>query len=211
MSISPGRRVANGAVALSLLFGLAACDDDPHKIELVNDLATRSIATCVLQESAQDQKPFEARLRDVLERTSTSSLEFLKSNGITVCLDKRLQNQQSGFFSYRAEGIYYPEARTISLWDNGMDHAQSGWTGWSATSRGPNFLNSFPNNFGGWLSMYNSVSEARDPAKAYHYTTTVRCGKSCTSTTHHYSWSRIGGDDSFFVRNPHLEQPSLRP
>ncbi len=187
MSKSLGHKVVNGAIALTLVFGLAACGESAadlqRKTELVEQLSERAVATCVLQEEAPAGKPYIERLTDVLTETRATTLDYLIENDITVCLDQRLQGQQSTFWGDEAEGIYYPDVKVISLWDNGQDQETAGFWDWTAVSHGPDFLNNFDDTFGGWGDKYESLADVASPLFAHHYTT--RVGK---TTNTHYSW-----------------------
>lgn len=187
MSTTTLGKVASGAVAMTLVFSLAACGESTadlqRKSELIDFLKDEAVATCQLQESELDQLPYVARLEEVLSKTNTKALEYFKSNGIVICLDKRLQDQKDVFWGDEAEGIYYPDSKVISLWDNGKSAAQRGFFDYSAATRGQRFLNRFENTFGGWNDKYESLSEVTTPLFAHHYTT--RAGKSRST---HYKW-----------------------
>lgn len=174
MSTTLGK-VANGAVALTLVFGLAACGESAadlqRKSELIDFLTDRAVATCDLQESQLDQIPYIPRLEEVLSETNTRALDYFKENGIVICLDKRLQNQKDVFWGDEADGIYYPDSKVISLWDNGKSEAQRGMFEYSAATWGDRFLNRFENTFGGWNDKYDNLAQVTTPLFAHHYTT----------------------------------------
>ena len=92
MSTTLGK-VANGAVAMTLVFGLAACgesaSDLQRKPELIDFFKDEAVATCQLQESELDQMPYVARLEEVLSETNAKALDYFKSNGIVICLDNQ--------------------------------------------------------------------------------------------------------------------------
>lgn len=189
MSKTLGRAAVAGAVALSIVFGLAACgesaSDIQRKHELVDLLTQRAVATCSVQKDHRDQAPYQKRLEDVLYRTKSETLDYFKDNGITICLDKRLETQDNGFFGpSHAYGVYYPQDKILTLIDNGKSVDQKSWYQSSAASNGPTFLREFSHSFGGYFDNYKSVSDVAYPMLAHKYTTS--CGKSCTST--HYVW-----------------------
>ena len=206
---SSGLRVAGTAASLVLVFALAGCEresDIQRKAELANQMIDDSVATCVIQDSVSDAKPYVERLRDVLMETRSTSLDYLIENDITVCLDKRLQDQHNGFWGDDAEGIYYPDVKVISLWDNGKDENTRGVFEISAATRGDRFLDNFDDTFGGWLSKYESLSDVTTPLFAHHYTT--RSGKSSTT---HYKWhdSEQRNMGEVFVHQPQLREPPI--
>ena len=209
MSMSLGHKMANSAVALSLVFGLTACGeadfDLQRKPELVDLLMNRSMATCIMQKSELDQAPYQSRLKDVLMETKSTALDFMKSNGITICLDQRLSNQETGFFSYEAQGVYYPKQKIVSLWDNGKVEAQAPWYGTkTATDNGPTFLNRFANNtFGGFFSDYSSVKNVNDFMLAHKYRC---CGKHAST---HYDWETASDAGGILTANPALQVPPV--
>jgi hypothetical protein len=204
MSTTLGHKVVNGAVALSLVFGLAACGESPadlqRKPDLIDLLSQRAVATCSLQRSEMDHKPYDARLRDVLARASASTLQYYKKNDITVCLDKRLSAQHNGFWSGDAHGVYYPGQKILTLWDNGRDRATAGWTERTAADYGARFLKEFSGAFGGWTSSYESLEDVAGPMLAF------RSGGKATS----YRW-RAGEGYSVLDNNPGLKSPPVLP
>lgn len=207
--MSGGRLAAGTIVSLGLVFALAACESDidvQRKAALAQQMIDDSVATCVIQEDVTDAKPYVERLRDVLMETRSADLDYLIDHGITVCLDKRLQNQVDVFWGDEAEGIYYPDVKVISLWDNRMDEATRGMFEYSAATRGDKFLEHFEDTFGGWTDKYDSLDDVHTPLFAHHYTTSA--GK---STTTHYRWhdehQRSMG--SVFENQPHLRVPPI--
>lgn len=202
MSGITGRQLAAGvigtAVALTVVFTLASGEsaaDLERKPDLIDVMMNQSAQTCVIQDDPMDAAPYADRLHYVLEHTRSEVLDYLIANKTTVCLDKRLENQQGGFFDRDIHGVYYPDVNVVSLKDNGNDPANTGFFDWSAASNGPRFLQEFKENFGGMFSKYETLQQVHGPLVAYKYTTS--CGKSCRST--HYDW----GSDSDGWHAPH--------
>ena len=205
MSTTLGK-VASGAVALTLVFGLAACGESSidlqRKPELVDLLVDRAVATCQMQQSELDQAPYANRLKDVLFEAPTKTLDYFKDNNITICLDKRLNDQHNGFFTTDAKAIYYPSEKTLTLWDNGKAEGQKWFYESTAASRGYKYLNEFPEQFGGWFSDYKSVNDIQRPMIGYSYS--ASCGKNCTTTR--YAWENM---DDFMLSNAIADNPIL--
>jgi hypothetical protein len=202
MSGITGRQLAAGvvgtAIALSVVFALASGESAANlerKPELVDLMMNQSAQTCVIQDDPMDAAPYMDRLEYVFNHTRSETLDYLIANKTTVCLDKRLENQEGGFFDRPIQGVYYPDVNVVSLKDNGNDPANTGLFDWSAASNGPLFLKQFKDNFGGILDKYETLQQVETPLVAYKYTSS--CGKSCTTT--HYDW----GSDSNGWHAPH--------
>ncbi len=203
--------VAGVSIALVAAFAIAAGEstaDLQRKPELVDLMLNQAEQTCVIQDDPMDAAPYLDRLQDVLQETRSEALDFLLANKISVCLDKRLSEQDNGFLSRDIQGVYYPDARVVTLNDNGNDPSNSGFFSWSAGTNGPRFLREFKDNFGGYFSEYSGVQNVTKPLVAHKYTTS--CGKSCTTT--HYDWDTNGGwgVPNALDNNPALYKPPVR-
>lgn len=215
MSIPLEYKVAAGAVALVAAFAIAnleSSSDVQRKSDLAGTMANQSIAACVMQQSELDQAPYTSRLKDVFMNTRSKTLDYFIANKITVCLDKRLQQQNNGFWNYRAQGIYYPDQKILTLWDNGKNQAHKGFFDSTAVSKGSDFLRSFSQNFGGMFDRYKDVSDVKNPLLGHFYTTTHSCGERCHTTDDHYDWedAGVGWRTDTLNINPSLQQPPMQ-
>lgn len=167
--------LVNSAAALTLAFGLAGCSesdiDIQRKPNLVDVLTDRAAATCSMQQSALDQAPYVSRLKEVLYKTDSKTLDFFNANRITICLDKRLSAQvEKPFFdesrTWKARGVYYPNEKILTLWDNGKTEAQKSLSDTSAAAMGPTFLRAFAKHTFGEGKMDFETLDA--PLLAHH-------------------------------------------
>lgn len=203
--------VAGVGIALVVAFAIATGEsttDLQRKPELVDLMLNQAQQTCVIQDDPMDALPYLDRLDGVLRQTKSETLDYLLANKITVCLDKRLDQQQNGFFGRDAKGVYYPNVKVVSLHDNGNNPNVTNFFDGSAGTNGPRFLNEFKDNFGGYFSEYARVQDVVKPLVAHKYTTS--CGKSCTTT--HYDWDTNGGwsAPSALSNNPQLMKPPVQ-
>lgn len=197
--------VAGVGIALVVAFAIATGEstvDLQRKPELVDLMLNQSAQTCVIQNDPMDAAPYLDRLKDVLQETRSDTLDYFLANKTTVCLDKRLSQQDNGFLARDAQGIYYPDVNVVSLRDNGNDPSKTGFFDWSAGTYGPRFLNEFKDNFGGYFSAYSSIADVAKPLLAFKYSTS--CGKNCTTTR--YEWGTEGG---WGVPNTLSNKPAL--
>lgn len=178
--------------------------DIERKPELVEQILEHSMQHCLDQSHHSDDVSTEARLTAVLEGTRSTALDFILNNNITVCLDKRLHEEDYGFWDREPQAIYYPESSVISLWDNGEET-----TFWN---RGParygdSMLNEFASSFGdGFFDDFEAIENVEVPYIGYTYTTTTSNGKSST-TTRHYNFRTIESGSFSDLMDEH---PSLR-
>lgn len=159
-----------------------------------------SVADPMVTESVKIEKDVDAgyadRLREVLMHTNTKDLETLRDAGITVCLDKRLPDQETGAFDRPIYGVYYIKDKIVTIYDN----PDAGFLGRTADSYGSSELEKL-------------ASAIRDgdvnPNGNYMFAATyyVSTGKGGYTTVR---WSDCGDFDQAAIRkNPDLLKPPV--
>lgn len=132
MNMTPLHRPVAGILSAIFLAGaLTGCAESDFDKARKPELIERAVATSLLRCDTQDKKPqeipYEARLRLVLEKADSVALDRLEENGIAVCMDQRLPHVKTGFLDTRIKGIFYAEAKIVSMWDNGRNPATQSW------------------------------------------------------------------------------------
>lgn len=187
MCVTLGNAV-RGTIALTFVFGLAACDDfaadRERKPALMALLVDRATGVCDTQPAERDQASYAQRLTDVLYDVPVRTLDFFKDNEIAICLDKRLADQTKVFMGTFAEGVYYPSENILTLWDNGKAEGHRGFLDASAATRGYIYLNAFRSMFG------EGSGGAAAPMIGYSYR--ASCGENCLQTLYGWKSARAG-------------------
>jgi hypothetical protein len=118
-------------LAFAAAAGLTGCDsaaDKAAKPATVQMMVQNSVEMCT---AAQGQSSaYASRLQDALDHAGAGDLRVLKDNHITVCLDQRLDNQNTGFWDTKAQGVLERTADgasgTATIWDNGRQPEDGG-------------------------------------------------------------------------------------
>ncbi|MBI1215038.1 MAG: hypothetical protein GC185_04365 [Alphaproteobacteria bacterium] len=94
-----------------------------RKPGVIDALVQRALERADTQDDRPQNPPYAARLRAALDRASTSTLECLLENDVTVCLDQRFSQMKSGFFDTEIVAAFYndKDAKVLSLFDDGTD------------------------------------------------------------------------------------------
>lgn len=202
MKMTPYKIVAS----LMIPFALAGCGDKEsdndiqRKPSVVNSIVADSLEKCDLTEPVPRDAPYEVRLRKVLSDSRTEALDYIQSNHITVCLDRRFPHQNSGAFDTRIEAIYYggETGRVIALWDNGMIENGTGMFATDTSDNNPEFLNVFKN------STENGAFHLADK---FTYGAKYACGKGCNKA----EWRHISNFDKDSIsKNSDLKIPPVK-
>jgi hypothetical protein len=171
--IPAGIQIALGVAAFAgimFITNYESAEDKALKPALVNDFYEASLEHCS-RTSDISSATYEQRYKKTLNHAYTADLEKIAQRDIQICLDDRLRHQTKRFSDYRVAGIYYPEEKTLSVYDLGSKingiFSSVGFYG----ERVP-------------AEFVNDVIEGRmsmdDMSVSYRYTTS--CGKSCTYT-----------------------------
>jgi hypothetical protein len=126
------KMIAPLTLAFAAALGLAGCDsqaDIDAKPRIMQQMVQNSASVCT---PAQGQAAaYSARLNDALGRAGAGDLRTLSDNHITICLDQRLDNQNTGFWDTKAQGVLARDADgkggTITIWDNGRQPQDGGF------------------------------------------------------------------------------------
>ncbi|MFA7276193.1 MAG: hypothetical protein WC043_05265 [Pseudobdellovibrionaceae bacterium] len=184
--------------SLMIAFALAGCGesqfDVARKPELVDAVTSQSMEVCQINEPAGRDADYQMRLRAVLSGAESRTLDYIKTNGITVCLDARLPAQQRGMWDHRLDAVYYggKEGRVIGLWDNGI--VGEGRSVWSqdTSDYGANFLDKFAKHV--WDGDIHLTDH-------FAFGGRYGCGKGCTTER----WKAEGDfDRDTIAKNPSL-------
>ncbi len=178
---------------LALPLVLSACESDEdiaRKEGLADELIKSSTVSCDLQSEPPQTEHYTARLKSVLMDTMSKTLDFIIENDITVCLDQRLGSQSLGFFDYKADALFYPETKTLTLSDNG-DYADF---------HSDNLLSEFKRQYGdGELASINQLQ------MGYTYSRSRGKGR---KTVH--NWEDNAESKGAIENNPYLLTPPLK-
>lgn len=184
--------------SLIIAFSLAGCGeskiDIARKPELVTAMVSDSMSKCKINEPAIRDSDYETRLRSVLLETKSASLDYIKANSITVCLDARIPNQKIGFWDHRVDAVYYggQTNRVIGLWDNGMAGEGRSLLHQDTTDYDSNFLNKF--------SEYANDGDFK-LTDHFAFGGRYSCGKGCITER----WKAEGDfDNDTITKNPEL-------
>lgn len=105
--------------ATALLGGCESNADQRAKAAVVEGLVDAAVKTCDLQ--GDESARYRSRLSEALMQARSRNLATLRARDVTVCLDRRLQHQNTEYFDNTALGFLYGDTRILTLWDNGRD------------------------------------------------------------------------------------------
>jgi hypothetical protein len=131
---------------LALAFALVGCEnaaDVARKPAVVDQMVQNAISVCQVPDSAQ---AYGHRLNDALSQARTADLDTLQANNVTVCLDHRLNAQNTGFWDTPAEGVLYNNqqgGKIATLWDNGRAPEDAGLFHRSASGKSGYIIRAF--------------------------------------------------------------------
>ena len=191
--------VALGAAIL----GLAGCGESPQDIAakpaVVQQMVENSASICQTGPVHGDAAAYKERLTTVLSGANLSSLKTLQSKNITVCLDQRLENQSTGFWTGYSRGVFYPAANgqggVMTYNDDGRQPSENTfWTTGDAYHRGSEAVNR--------LAEKASAGELPGPGG---YMDVHLVGKG--SYPH---WYNINTNSGVLKLNPQLQQPPVK-
>ncbi|MCM2344939.1 MAG: hypothetical protein NDJ24_10310 [Alphaproteobacteria bacterium] len=192
--------VAGILSAVFLAAALSGCGESDfdlaRKPELIDKAVAAAMEKCDLQDNKPQQIPYDARLRQVLAGAESNALDSLREEGVTVCLDQRLTKGDYGFFDKTIRGVYYPESKIISVWDNGRDPTDQSWYETKSTDWGGESITKFASEVAGKADMNEKQIGA-----------TYFCGKGCVT----WHWKAASGFKDEVGKNPHLDNAPLAP
>ena len=115
--------------------GCESKTDIARKPDVIEDMLAQSLQKCV----RADDVVYSEKLRHIMGDVRTKSLETIRSNGATICLDQRLSQQERIKTIY---GVYYnrPDGDILSLWDDGRSIHDRGIFDIDATDYGASML-----------------------------------------------------------------------
>lgn len=181
-------------LAAAALTGCESAADIERKPEVANGMVEQSLARCNLQgDSAQK---YGQRLREVLVNTRTTNLEKLQSEGVTVCLDRRLSSQKTRFLSAFAEGTYYRTDHTLTIIDSGKNNDSSSVFTRDAIDHGGLII----------ARLADKISHGK--TSSMMIAKRVGCGKNCTTTKLYNADGHKAYDLNPQLRTAPLRNPS---
>ena len=191
--------VALAAVAV----GLVGCGETPQdaaaKPAIVQQMVENSASVCNTGPVHADKAQYAERLTKVLSGVTTAHLKTLESHKVTVCLDQRLENQDTGdFWHYdKAQGVYYSQkdGGIMTYRDNGMQPSEE--TFWHR-----NTSSDYGSQATGALARH--IEKGEVPAPGGYLKAEIYGSKS-----HYAEWSTRTSTGAL-VRNPQLQQPPLK-
>lgn len=191
-----------GVAGLALLFNaLSESDADiARKPDLVGQIVSVSMQKCDLQGNFKQSASYQDRLEEVLLDTRSEALDFVANNDITICLDHRMADADSGFFDQSVHGLYFPKGKTLSLYDSGNDDAHAGWLETAAISYSGKLIQEFADEYDA-----GDLAKIHKPQFGYSYWQST--GKSGYQA---YKWKNDAADYNIIQKNPQLLTPPLR-
>lgn len=196
------RRYDRIAASVMIALAVAGCGESQfdlaRKPELIEQAVAVSMEKCDTREPIRHDATYEQRLRTVLHRAESQSLDFLMTNGVTVCLDKRLPNQVNGFWDKNIGAIYHGgDAKIISLWDNGIVAEGREMFSRDTLDYNSEFITKFPRYVrDGDFSLSDQFA----------FGGRYKCGKSCTTER----WkAQADFDQDTIAKNPQLMKPPI--
>lgn len=198
----------SAVLGVTAFFTMESSEDKKRKPAAIDVAVKNALATC----DQSGQPHFESRLRDILKDTRTKSMDTLRENDITVCLDTRISQQTSGFFDRRIDGIFYSGAiggdkpgtlkSIVSLWDNGVAVGKEGFMAHDASDYGAEGLNVLAKNI-----RKHGMPKPGDDKVAGRYS--YRCGDD--STCWETRWKSVPNFDQSSIRkNQFLKSPPTK-
>ncbi|PZP57406.1 MAG: hypothetical protein DI586_00510 [Micavibrio aeruginosavorus] len=199
------RKIFNAITPLLALTGLTACEstaDIERKPAIADSMIKDSLATCTIGSSTE---VYSERLRDILMDVQTDRLNALQSNQVTVCLDKRLSKQTTGWLDKPIQGVLYAGAlggksghdrSILSLWDNGTPLKEDGFFSKDASDDGGEIVSKLAKAI-----IKEGMPKTGEDKIAGEYS--YKCGK---STCHEIRWKAAANFDQDTIRkNPDLK------
>lgn len=124
------RKAVTGVMLALAAFNMAACTSSPQEQaahqDAVESAVSLSMQKCDRTGGVNNSRDaYNLRLRQVLENTSTKTLQEFSSRDIAFCLDQRLVAQQGGGKHIRS--IFYGAEGIVTMPDNGMAKKEGDW------------------------------------------------------------------------------------
>lgn len=187
-------KIGIGLIPVFLLTACESAEDAARKPALVDEIVENSLARCDLQEEFSQKASYEIRLQEALMDAPSDALDFIIDNEITACLDRRLAETEPSW-GRGADALYYPESKTYTLYDNGIDNEHQSFMGRSTDSYSGSLLNRFEKHYDdGELNRTDGLQFG------YRYSTGKTTG---------YRWKDNGEEYDHIIDNPELLTPPL--
>jgi len=197
------RPVAGILSAIFLAGALSGCGESDFDVNRKPPLVDRAVAAsmvkCDLQENRPQQIPYEARLRMALNTASSAALDKLHENEVTICLDQRLPEMKLGFWSRHIQGAYYPEAKVLSLRDNGRNPQTQSWYEGKITRWSGDNINKLSSE------VLGTPKDSQMQLSAIY---SYYCGKGCTRND--LEWHAATIYSGHMEKNPHIREAPIR-
>jgi hypothetical protein len=194
-------------VPLAASFMLAGCMESKEEIarkpDVVAQMVENSASICEKGPVNGTDAQYKERLTEVLSRARTVQLEALQKNGITVCLDQRLDHQKSGFWDGPSHSVFYNNGKgggVAAIYDNGTQPKDASfWKGdaydWGGVA--VDYLG----------DMAKNGKITAESGNWHGYTYTISTGKSSST---HYGWAKTDKfNEGAETKNPQLTHPPL--
>ena len=174
--------------------------DLERKPALLDKIVKNSLYYADPQTALSKGASYESRLRLALGQASTANLERLIHEQVTVCLDQRLANLESGFWDSEIYAVYYDdgERKVLGLYDNGKSYEDTGFFETGVIDHSEDAIDDL---------IEEVFDEGRAPSFLLGTTHTVSTGK---STYTYFEWHDEGDFESELRKNPALRTPPLK-
>jgi len=173
--------------------GCESENDIARKPALSNALIQNALKNCDLQ--GDESALYSIRLREVFMNSYARSLDYLRKNDITVCLDKRLIKQDDKhWYESTIRGFFYNQAQhlVVTLYDTGKTSDETGIFDESIVPFASDALDRMEDNF----TDYDFKIAGNPPFLSGYR---ISCGKGCMTSKwyddnaiHDARWHKVG-------------------
>jgi len=159
---------------------------------LIDKMIDQSMHYADRQDQFEQDSPYEDRLRQVLDCAYYSDLQTLVDHNVIVCLDHRLDHQNTGFWSTTMKSLFYDlgDQKVLAIRNNGKIR--------------PRLFDS--DNFSHLTSLFSkTVQDLLEWQNNYD----LRVGYVAGSKTKYFTWDNGRGFGYELEQNPDLRTPPI--
>ena len=175
--------------------GFCKSTKELEKDKLIQQVMDYSLPYAAEFDTAQDDHPYEEKLRAVLSTASSYALSRLVAERIIVCLDKRFDNMEVGLFGGELHAGYYNNgsAKVMAIFDN--DELSGGLFSTGMTDFSDKMIN-------GLVGRKNSKLPQEKLLRGKIFFTASKMSSD-------FKWSGPETYEKELHKNPHLAEPPV--